>query len=138
PKPAQTILDCLEDVTARQAFVVRAMSDAEPAFRRQDEAIALALQPLVDNIFRPARRLGGGGNGIDVGGVDELDSVVRCFVENGKRGLLVALIAKGHCANADLRYFQSRSAHASSLHGFLIVRYLWASGRLGRSPSDRL
>src|SRR5262249_29481511 len=55
-------------------------------------------------------------HGVDVGGVEERDAVLRRPVQDGERRPLVALVAEGHGPQANLRDFQAGAAEAARLH----------------------
>src|SRR5207247_773462 len=113
---AQARLDGAHDVDARQSLVVIALADLDPAFGRQYETIALSLQPFADDDLGSPVTLRRGRYRVDVGGVDEGDTSLSGAIEDGERRSLIALMAKGHRAKANLRYFQAGAAESMRFH----------------------
>src|SRR5205823_6049356 len=87
-----------------------------PALGGQDEFFPLATKPTANDFFTLPRGFGRGRDRINIGGVNEGDAAVRGLVENGGGGALIALVAEGHCAQADFRDLQSGPSHAAVVH----------------------
>src|SRR5581483_4854041 len=111
---AQAVLNGAKDMLAGKPFLPGARPHLSPAFGRQDKILALALEPLADDLLRAPDRLR-----VDVGGINEVDARLRRLIHDGEAGRLVSLRAKGHGSQTDLRDFQPRPSHASDLHACL-------------------
>src|SRR5262249_42279837 len=89
---------------------------AHAAFRRHDKTIALALQPLADDVLAATGGLGRRRHRINIGRVDEIAAALGSLVHNREGSLLVTLAGEGHRTEADFRDFQARVAHAAAFH----------------------
>lgn len=68
-----------------------------------DDAFAwLVFHPFADDFFGEACELGGGRDGIEFGGVEEVDSAFYGFIHDAKAFFFVGLGAKGHGPETNL------------------------------------
>jgi hypothetical protein len=112
-QPLERLVDGVVDVLAielrgvaagAQISIVRTARD----LGGDDYPVALAarLQPRAEEALGIALRLGARRDGIDLGGVDEIDAAPERAVELGVALGLGVLLAPGHAAQRDRRDFQ--------------------------------
>ena len=75
PETPQARLAGADEVVAREALVVRAVAHAEAGLRRDEQAVAAALDRRPDDLLGDAAR-------VDVGGVDQVDAGVEAAVDD--------------------------------------------------------
>ena len=83
-----------------------------------DELVALALQPVADDLLGAARRVVAAAQRIDVGGVEEVDAAGRRGIEDGVALRHVALQAERHRAEAQPGDAQAGAAEFGVVHYF--------------------
>ena len=86
------------------------------ALGRDDEAVALALQPAADDLLGAARGVEVAAQRIGVGGVEEVDAALGGVVQDRDRCRLVALQAERHRAEAEPRDLQAGTAKTRMFH----------------------
>src|SRR5262249_47717620 len=96
-------VDRLEDVLARQALVPGTRPHGAEALGRDHEVLPPALEPAAENLLGAPDGLEVAAHRVDVRGVEERDAAGRGAIENGNGGLLVALQAERHGAEAEPR-----------------------------------
>jgi len=102
------------------------------------------MKPSPDYLLGSPSGLQGHRDRVDICGVDEVDTALSGGVHDLERGLLVALITKGHCPEADLSHLKPSAPQPLDLH--LASPYEMASsaareiiiGKQGYARSDRL
>src|SRR5262245_41953746 len=93
-QPAQAVFRSLQNMLTRKALIVGSVPDPKAALGGDDEALALALQPLAQNFFGAAGRLRRRRHGVGIRGIEKIDAGCRGFFENGERSSLIALVAE--------------------------------------------
>src|SRR5262249_44654029 len=81
------------------------------------EAVALADEPLANDLLGAPRGLRRGGHGVAVGGVEEVDAGLGGAIEDREGGAFVRLVAEGHRPETELGHLESGLPHAAGLHG---------------------
>ena len=112
---AQRLVDGGEDVLARRSALVGVVAHRREAFGGEHDAVArLGLEPAPDDF------LGGSdgvcADGVDIGGVDEVDAAVGGGGHDALRLRLFGLEAEGHGAEADFGDAEAGASHASVVH----------------------
>src|SRR5579862_5247330 len=99
----QRILDGAKDIRFRQPFLAR--THLHPDLGRDDDLAPVVgpLHPVTDDGFRFSALVPGGPAGINVGGIDEIESSAGEAVEYGKRRLLISRPAEDVAAQAKRR-----------------------------------
>jgi len=112
----QARVDGIEDVLAAGAALPAPWAHLARALGREDELVALPLQPLADDLLREARGLCPAAQRVDVRRVEECDAAGRGAVEDAERGRLVALQSERHGAEAEPADLQPRPAESRVFH----------------------
>ena len=86
------------------------------AFGGDDELVALALQPVADDLLGAARGVVAAAQRIDVGGVEEVDPAGRRGIHDGVALGHVALQAERHRPEAQLGNAQAGAAQFGVVH----------------------
>ena len=94
-QPFQRAVDGVEDVLARHPLVPGLRPGLADALCRDDEALALPLQPRPDDVLGQAAAAVAA-RWIDVGGIEKVDASVGGDVKDGVALGDVALRAEGH------------------------------------------
>ena len=79
-------------------------------------AAALLRQPFSQDFFGPAGCFQARRHGVDIRGVQKIHAVTGSLVQDSERNLLVALVAEGHGAQADLADLEAGAAQGAMLH----------------------
>ena len=79
-------------------------------------------QPVAHIDFGLAKRLGGGWNGVNLGGIEEVHTPRHAVVHDGVAGGFVHLLTKGHGAQADggdvqIALTQANGGEVKCVHG---------------------
>src|SRR5262249_26477262 len=116
----------------RVAAVVGTGTHGEEALGGDHEPVPLAPQPAAQDLLGAAGRLQAEGDGVAVGRVDEVHAALRRPVQDAEGRRLVALVAEGHGAKADVGDLEAAAAEGSVLHH--TARYATRSSRSRCSP----
>ena len=81
--------------------------------------MALALQPLADDVLGAARRVAAAAQRVDVGGIQEVDAAGGRGIEDRMALRRIALEAEGHGPEAEPRDAQAGAAETDGLHDAL-------------------
>jgi hypothetical protein len=81
---------------ARHAEIPGLRSHLADAFGRHDELVALAAQPVADDLLGSPRGIVAAAQGVDVGGIEEIDPASRRGVHDRMALGHVALQAERH------------------------------------------
>src|SRR5690606_38114439 len=112
----QAVIDRVEDVLPRVAAVPAVRPHVAEALGREDEVLALPLEPAPQDLLRASGRGHVPAEGIRVRGVEEGDAALGSAVEDRARGVLVALQAEGHGPEAQPRDLQAGPAETHVFH----------------------
>src|SRR5258708_21163965 len=121
----------MENVLTRSAFVIGATAHRSKEFCRQDNLVTMAFEPAPDVLLGSANCLWRSSQRISVSSIEEGNTCIKCLAHNGVGGWFIALIPKGHCAQAYLGYFQPGATQTLYFHApFSPVVRLWPPERM--------
>ncbi len=115
-QPAQRGVDRVHDVPPAVAHLPRSAAHRREALGGDDVVVALALQPLPDDLLGASRGGEVAAERIRIGGVEERDALVGRCVEDGEAAGLVDLEAERHRAEADAGDVEAGAAETYVLH----------------------
>jgi hypothetical protein len=97
PETPQRVLDRPDDPAPRASAPIRVVAHRHEELRGQDDVVAAAFERLADDLL-------GFAGGVDVGGVEEVDSGVERPVDDADRVVVVGVApgAEHHRAEAEL------------------------------------
>src|SRR5262249_20711600 len=105
----QAVVAGLQDPAPRESAVVRRLRHHVPDFGGQDPALAIRGDRGPYDLLRSSL-------GIDVSGVDEIDTRIECGRDDSLRGCCVGTVAEHHRAEADRGNLKAAVAEAAKLH----------------------
>jgi hypothetical protein len=94
------------------------MADSHATLGREDEFVAASLEPAAEDFFGSPRGFRGRWNGVNVGAIQEGDAMRCGLVKDIEGRAFVGLVAKGHGAKTDFRYFEPCTAKPANLHEY--------------------
>src|SRR6266849_2313503 len=113
---AQTALDGVEDMFARQPAIVWPRSHWNPAFGGEDDLRPPSFEPLANYGLGPPHGFEIAAHRIAIGSVEEIHALVDGRLHDREAGSLVTLLAEGHRAQTNFRHLEPCAAHAFDFH----------------------
>ena len=122
-QPLETAFHGADDLVSIESGHAVADGRDEPAVAGaddlggEDDGVArLAFEPAADDFFGEAVFFGGGGDGVDLGDVEEVDAFFVGVVHDAVTHFLICLFAEGHGAHADFRGDETAFSEATFFH----------------------